>query len=205
LGKKNKINMEIRKEIKGNFVKLERLNNKHYDVLKKLSKSKEIWDFMMLDCSVESTFNSWFKKTVDDNLTNQICSFVIKDETNTYGTVGLKNYSKSNNKVEAGSLWIGREFWGKRETLPIRLEAALLIYKYCFEKLNVNKIEFRVDYKNKTAQKMNLKLGAKYDGNLRQDVKVKGEFSDSYVYSILALEWADVKGNLNNKLSYFKK
>lgn len=197
--------MDIRKAINGGYVILERLDSKHYELLKELAKSKEIWNYMMLDCSIEATFDLWFNKTLSDNKINDICTLIIKDKYKTYiGTVALKNYSENNGKVETGSLWIGREFWGKKEIIPIKLEIALLLYTYCFEELKVNKIEFRVDCRNKISQNMILRLGAKYDGNLREDVKVKGVYSDSLIYSILSSEWKSVKNNLNTKLNLYK-
>jgi RimJ/RimL family protein N-acetyltransferase len=40
-------------------------------------------------------------------------------------------------------------------------------------------------------------MGGKFDGNLRQDVKVKGVYSDSLVFSILKEEWDGIKKNLS--------
>lgn len=42
--------MYIKKAINGEYVNLERLDSKHYKLLKELAKSKEIWNYKMLDC-----------------------------------------------------------------------------------------------------------------------------------------------------------
>jgi RimJ/RimL family protein N-acetyltransferase len=99
-----------------------------------------------------------------------------------------------NAKIEVGTLWIGKEYWGK--LLELKNETAFELLKFCFEDLTVNKIEFRVDYKNIKSQNLIKKMGGKFDGNLRQDVKVKGVYSDSLVFSILREEWDGIKKNL---------
>ena len=153
----------------------------------------------MNNCSSEEEFNKWFDAVLDKNKSNEICSFVIinNENQNLIGTISLKNHSIANAKIEVGTLWIGKEYWGK---LPeLKNESAFELLKYCFEDLELNKVEFRVDFKNIKSQNLIKKIGAKFDGNLRKDVKVKGVYSDSLVFSILKEEWiANIKNILSN-------
>ena len=185
--------------LKGQFVTLERLNQNHQINLGNLAKSEDIWEYMMNNCSSEEEFNKWFDAVLDKNKSNEICSFVIinNENQNLIGTISLKNHSIANAKIEVGTLWIGKEYWGK---LPeLKNESAFELLKYCFEDLELNKVEFRVDFKNIKSQNLIKKIGAKFDGNLRKDVKVKGVYSDSLVFSILKEEWiANIKNILSN-------
>ena len=183
--------------LNGKFVTLERVNQEHCIPLGNLAKSEDIWEFMMSNCSTETEFIKWFDTLLVKNKSDEICSFIIRNNTNRnlIGTISLKNYSEVNAKIEVGTLWIGKEYWGK---LPeLKNETAFELLKFCFEDLSVNKIEFRVDYKNIKSQNLIKKMGGKFDGNLRQDVKVKGVYSDSLVFSILREEWDGIKKNLS--------
>lgn len=179
--------------LKGKFVTLKRISQDDCANLQKLAMSEDIWEFMLFNCSTEAEFIKWFNTLLDKNKKDEICTFIIKSNINQnlIGTISLKNYSENNSKIEVGTLWIGKEYWGK---LPeLKRETSCKLINYCFEDLSVNKIEFRVDHKNIKSQNLIKNIGAKLDGNLREDVKINGVFSDSLVFSILKRDWTKLK------------
>nr|WP_325981510.1 GNAT family protein [Staphylococcus equorum] len=60
---------------------------------------------------------------------------------------------------------------------------------YCFNEINLNRIEIQTATKNIKSQKIPRKLGFKQEGILREDEKLNGKFVDSYVFSLLKSEY----------------
>lgn len=69
-------------------------------------------------------------------------------------------------------------------------EAAQALLSYAFDKLNVHRIYATCRPANTASAKVMTKLGMTREGVLRQHWYYKGEFHDSYLYSILSTEYA---------------
>ncbi len=68
------------------------------------------------------------------------------------------------------------------------------ILKYGFETLGLNRIELKADERNLKSRKAMEKIGAKYEGTLRQHMKIRDGFIRNTVfYSILKSDWESVK------------
>ena len=69
---------------------------------------------------------------------------------------------------------------------------------FAFEQIGCQRVEFRVDSLNFKSQNAVLRIGAKYEGELRQSALIPdGRKRDYKVYSILDNEWINVKTTLN--------
>jgi len=69
-----------------------------------------------------------------------------------------------------------------------------LMLSYAFEKMNFEKVEFRIDERNIRSRKAVEKLGASLEGILRKNVITKSDFRrSSCCYGILKEEWNDIK------------
>ncbi|MCY1520181.1 hypothetical protein D9M68_549520 [compost metagenome] len=70
------------------------------------------------------------------------------------------------------------------------------ILRYGFETLALNRIELKADERNLQSRKAIEKMGGKYEGTLREHMKIKGGFIRNTVfYSILKSEWGGIKAN----------
>lgn len=63
------------------------------------------------------------------------------------------------------------------------------LINYCFEELNLNRIEIRTAVNNIKSQNIPQKLGFQKEGINRQEEKLNGQYSDSYVFSLLKSEF----------------
>ena len=71
-------------------------------------------------------------------------------------------------------------------------EAAKEIIRFGFEDLNLHRIFATCDPNNIGSAKVLEKIGMKREGRLRQHKWRKGEWRDSFLYSILEQEYKDV-------------
>lgn len=101
------------------------------------------------------------------------------------GGCGLTIHSLSDKRAEIGYC-IRRVDWGK----GVGTEVAALLIRFGFNQLKMHRIEAKCDPDNIASYKIMEKNGMQREGILRQDKNIRGEWCDSYIYSILVQEWS---------------
>lgn len=120
---------------------------------------------------------------------------------NTSGTpVGMTTYMNIDNahqRVEIGSTWYARRV----QRTPLNTEAKRLLLAHAFEALQCIAVEFRTHRFNQQSRRAIERLGAQFDGMLRNHQRASnGTLRDTAVYSITADEWPTVRGHLDFQL-----
>jgi RimJ/RimL family protein N-acetyltransferase len=85
-------------------------------------------------------------------------------------------------------------------------EAVRLLVEYLFKSFTLNRLEVRMDTRNKASENVALKCGFVKEGSLRQSLFVRGKYIDLNLYGLLREEWEDglerqiesVKKTVNN-------
>ena len=95
--------------------------------------------------------------------------------------------------TEIGSTWYIPAVQGTK----VNPECKYLLMRHAFEDWGAIRIQFVTDVNNLHSQRAILKLGARFEGRLRNH-KVRGDGSmrDSMVYSVIANEWPTVREGL---------
>jgi RimJ/RimL family protein N-acetyltransferase len=126
--------------------------------------------------------------------------FVIFDKSTNeiIGSTSYLDISLQNRKLEIGGTWLDPRVW----RTSVNTECKYLLLKYSFEELNLIRVQFRTDARNERSNRAIQRIGAKFEGTLRQEMIVQdGYIRDSNVYSILDKEWEGVKAKLLGFLS----
>ncbi|RZK01806.1 MAG: N-acetyltransferase [Flavobacterium sp.] len=100
--------------------------------------------------------------------------------------------------LQLGYTWYGKDFQGTK----LNKHCKYLLLEFAFEKLQMERVEFRADNNNERSINAMKSIGCKIDGILRSNMPTaEGSRRDSIVLSILRTEWFDgVKLNLQAKL-----
>lgn len=133
--------------------------------------------------SVLATEN-WLRKVSLDS-TRKDFIVCLKSNDTPIGFVGLRNIDYKNAKAESFMCIGEKEQWGKGYGYDIKKS----IVKYSFESLNLNKIYSHHLIHNKAMININLKLGGKQEGILREDAYSEGTLTDRVIISILKKEF----------------
>ena len=72
-------------------------------------------------------------------------------------------------------------------------EAATIMVDYLFLSKDVGRIQAQTDERNVASQRVLEKVGFKKEGVLRGSIFIRGDWRDSYIYSILREEWKKPK------------
>ncbi|RXG15835.1 RimJ/RimL family protein N-acetyltransferase [Leeuwenhoekiella aestuarii] len=129
-------------------------------------------------------FNFCLKSKKDKELYPFI--IISKEDSNPIGLTMFGNISFQHKRLEIGWTWIGEKFQGT----GVNTICKRLLLNYCFNGLNLRRVEFKIDIKNQKSQIAIEKIGAVKEGLLREyNIQSYGESKGTYVYSIIKEEW----------------
>nr|WP_245780802.1 GNAT family protein [Gracilibacillus orientalis] len=100
------------------------------------------------------------------------------------GTCSFVDWSNEHKKAEIGYV-LNKNYWGN----GFASEAIKEVIKFGFESVHLNRIEGGCDTDNIGSGKVMLKAGFEYEGTLRKNEFIKGEFRDTKVFSILKMNF----------------
>ena len=106
----------------------------------------------------------------------------LKSKKKLIGMISLMKIDKQNKNAE---YWLGKKYWRQ----GIATEAAKLILKVGFKKLKLERIYARVFNPNRVSAKFLRKMGFRYEGRLRKNVRNKGRWFDALYFGMLKEEY----------------
>lgn len=101
------------------------------------------------------------------------------------GAIGLHEVSKMHNKTSIG-YWLSRDFQGK----GIMNKSVIALINFCFEKLNINRVEIKVAVGNEKSKSIPEKLGFVKEGILREAELLDNKYVDWNFYAMLKKDWS---------------
>lgn len=104
--------------------------------------------------------------------------------------------------IEIGFTWLA----GSAQGSGINIEAKLMLMKFAFETLGVERVDLKTDVRNQQSRRAIEALGATFEGVLRRwsmswAPGEEGTLRDSAMYSVIASEWASVREHLTRRLA----
>jgi RimJ/RimL family protein N-acetyltransferase len=115
------------------------------------------------------------------------------------GSTSLYDLVPSQGRVEIGSTFYGRKFWGTLTNPACKL----LLLRLAFDELELYRVALRCDARNQRSIDAIRRLGATDEGKLRSHrVAPDGSRGDSMYFSILLPEWPDIEANLLRRLNH---
>ena len=120
------------------------------------------------------------------------------------GVIGSTRYmdiQSSQKGVEVGWTWYSPRLQGT----VVNPECKLLLLRHAFEDWGAVRVQIKTDVKNERSQRAILKLGAKFEGKLRNHrIRRDGTLRDTMMYSIVRDEWPVVKAGLTARVESWR-
>ena len=110
------------------------------------------------------------------------CSIIFNDEI--AGLIGLHKIDHSN-KITSIGYWLGEDYQHK----GIMTKTVVALLNYCFNSLELNRIELKCASENYRSQAIPERLNFKKEGIIRQGEFLNGKYVDLFLYSLLKEEW----------------
>ena len=186
--------------LEGNFVRLEPLSKEHREGLCRAILDGELWKLLVASVPHPDNVDEFLNDAHNLYKSGVGLAFAVVDKqaNRVAGSTRFMRADVRNKRIEIGFTFLGKTW----QRTHINTEAKLLMFSHAFEKMGLNRGEFRADYLNGASRRALLRLGAKEEGILRNHmVMPNGRVRDSVVYSVIRNEWPGVKQHLHSKLA----
>ncbi len=187
--------METEIILNGESISLIPLKVKYKEPLFEALNSPDIWEYTWRQVKTVEDLEQIIMTAMDNKKAGKQIPFVIKDKLTgkIIGTTRIGDIDLVNRNVEIGWTWLSPEVWRTN----VNTECKYLLLKYCFEELNVIRVQFSVSGQNLRSQKAVERIGATKEGTFRKHrIKPDGTIHDNIFYSIVDDEWESVKERL---------
>lgn len=160
----------------------------------------ELWEYSLQKGSGVEGLKTYIDTAITNREKENSYPFIVFDKkANSYaGSTRFYDIQLTNKSLQLGFTWYGKEYQGT----GLNKNCKYLLLEFAFEKMNIERVEFRADFENKKSIAAMKSIGCIEEGVLRKNfVKPSGERRDSIVLSILKKEWLDgVKEKLLKRL-----
>ena len=185
--------------LKGEFASLEPLSVEHIDELTVAAADGELWNLACTSVPSPQTMAETISEALKEKHSGDQFPFIVRRLADNKIVGSTRYYSI---RPEHRNLSIGFTWYAKSaQRTVINTQCKFLLLKHAFETLNCISVALHVDDTNLVSQAAVKRLGAKHEGILRNDrIMPDGRIRNTYCYSILDVEWPEVKQGLVGRL-----
>jgi RimJ/RimL family protein N-acetyltransferase len=185
--------------LEGRTVRLEPLRPEHAPELASICED-EIFEFTTLTLKTQADVEAYIAAALQAAGQGTEQPFFIR-ERETGAPLGSTRYleiTRNHRTIEIGYTWLAKRAWRTR----VNTECKFLLLRHAFEELKVMRLQLKTDKRNARSRAAIERIGAKFEGILRNHVLVRGGIvRDSAYYSIIDTEWPEVKARLERQLA----
>lgn len=160
----------------------------------------ELWRYSLITAEGPNNLRNYLQIAENGRNEKKEYPFIVFDKkTNQYaGSTRFYDILPDFQTLQLGYTWYGKEFHGT----GLNKNCKYLLLELAFEKLKMERVEFRADNDNVRSIAAMKSIGCKVEGILRSNMpKREGGRRDSIVLSILKHEWeSEVKESLRKKI-----
>ncbi len=185
--------------LSGIHIRLEPLQRAHARALVEAGRSAEIWTWMPTRPLTADTVDGWLEKALQAEAQGREYPFVVVglEGERVIGSTRYLDVQEDERTVEIGWTWYSPDAWGG----VVNPEAKYLLMRHAFDDWHAIRVALKTDVKNVHSQAAIKKLGARYEGTLRnQRIRPDGSYRDTVIFSIIESEWPAVKTRLEERL-----
>ena len=185
--------------LEGTNVRLEPLSMRHLDDLCEVGLNPALWRLAGRTMITREDMQRYIDEAFTPEIAGEALPFATIDKASgkAIGSTRFGNASLAHKRIEIGWTWLGKPF----HRSSVNTEVKYLMLRHAFETLGLARVEFKANAKNDQSRRAMERIGAKYEGLLRQHTALpNGTMRDTVYYSILRDEWSSVKAHLEEAL-----
>jgi RimJ/RimL family protein N-acetyltransferase len=181
-------------------IRLEPLTSAHHDEVAKAAADGELWNLWFTAVPRPEQTAKWIEMALDGHKQGHMLPWVVR-ELSSGSVIGSTRYHDIVAAIDR--VEIGYTFYAQsRQRSRVNTTCKLMLLEHAFDKVGCKVVGLRTDNFNFRSQRAIEALGAKRDGVLRHHAPRRdGTARDTYMYSILATEWPDVRRHLELRLA----
>jgi RimJ/RimL family protein N-acetyltransferase len=159
----------------------------------------DLWEYSLTPANGLENLKNYVHLALEGRRNKNSYPFIVYDKrTNRYaGCTRFYDFQKQHQTTQLGYTWYGKDFQGS----GMNKHCKFILLQFAFEKLGLERVEFRADANNKRSIAAMKSIGCKEEGILRLNCSSPAGRRNSIVLSILKTEWfQEVKQQLSKKL-----
>ena len=185
--------------LQGRFVRLEPLTPAHAPALAEAVQDGLLWQLWYTAIPAPEQMAAEINRRLGLLAASSMLPWAVCDGSGrAVGMTTYMNIDASHQRLEIGSTW----YASSAQRTPLNTEAKRLLLGHAFDALSCIAVEFRTHRFNHQSRRAIERLGAQFDGMLRNHQRAaNGSLRDTAVYSITADEWPSVRAHLDFQLT----
>lgn len=184
----------------GRYVRLEPLSEAHVAGLTEVGIDNAIWQYMPYGLMHgQDDLRRWVRGVLEHAAAGTDLPFAVIHIASgrVVGATRFMEIRPEHRGLEIGGTWYGAEF----QRTPVNTECKYLLLRHAFETMKCIRVQLKTDSRNERSQRAIERIGAVKEGVLRNHMLLPdGTIRHSVYYSILDLEWPNVKRRLEGML-----
>jgi RimJ/RimL family protein N-acetyltransferase len=180
-------------------IRLEPLGDEHERDLMLAAGDGELWKLWFTSVPEPTAVGRYIADALAGQAAGTMLPWAVRDlgSGQVVGTTRYHDIVAPIDRVEIGYTW----YAARAQRSHVNTATKLLLLTHAFDTLGCAVVGFRTDNFNFRSQRAIEALGAKRDGVLRHhQARRDGSARDTYLYSILAAEWPDVRRHVAHRL-----
>jgi len=186
----------------GRTVRLEPLSERHIPDLAVSGQDESIWKFMLYgNVTAEPEMRLWVMALLEAQVHGTDLPFAVihLESGKAIGATRLMDIRREHRSLEIGGTWYAVAY----QRTAVNTECKYLLLTHAFETLGCIRVQFKTDQRNERSQRALERIGASWEGTLRNHMILPdGAIRHSVYYSIIEAEWPAVKAKLEDMLRY---
>ncbi len=186
--------------LEGYGMRLEPMTTDHADALREAASDGRLWELWFTSVPEPDKVGAYIANALDGQAKGHMLPWVVRElESGVIaGTTRYHDIVPEIDRVEIGWTWYSKRW----QRTHVNTACKLLLFEHAFDSLGCKVVGLRTDNFNFASQRAIERLGAKRDGVLRHhQARRDGTVRDSYMYTVLATEWFDVRRHLKLRLA----
>ena len=183
----------------GKHIRLEPMRASHARALLETGHDQAIWIWMPARPLTAELMDRWLAKAMNAESQGREYPFVVVrlEDNRVIGSTRYLDVQEDDRTVEIGWTWYSPDAWGG----VVNPEAKYLLMHHAFDDWHAIRVALKTDINNLHSQAAIKKLGARYEGTLRnQRIRPDGSYRDTVIFSVIESEWPGVKASLEARL-----
>ena len=186
--------------LEGHGVRLEPLAREHHDGLVAAASDGDLWKLWFTSVPEPGQAHAYISAALAGQDAGHMLPWSVIDIASgaIVGSTRFHDIVPAVDRVEIGYTWYAR----RCQKTHVNTACKLLLLGHAFDDLGCSVVGFRTDNFNFASQQAIAALGARKDGVIRHhQARRDGTVRDTVMFSILAVEWPDVKRHLELRLA----
>jgi RimJ/RimL family protein N-acetyltransferase len=168
--------------LNGTHIRLEPMRPSHAPALLEAGRDEAIWSWMPARPLTAEMMDRWLERAMQAESQGREYPFVVVRlaDNRVIGSTRYLDVQQDDRNVEIGWTWYSPD---------------------AFDDWHAIRVALKTDINNLHSQAAIKKLGARYEGTLRnQRIRPDGSYRDTVIYSVIESEWPPVKARLEERI-----